>query len=313
MKYYLIEDILKPCSRQELRESDRQYVALLSSEEWQHERDSFDLGMELESVLEPSFMQEIHTTKAEVNYDSLTGTFCIPDRKDLTGEDRKFAFALDEKGIIFIDDSGTAETYIQNIRRTKKWKKPGLERFLYDFLEQIVRKDHPMLEHMEKELEQLEQLITEEKPDEDAMMGRANEIRGDIRALLSHYEQLMNFAQELEENENSFFQSDNLRFFHLSMTRIQRLINIAAAVRDYTIQLRDLQKTYLDMKQNRIMTILTVVTTIFMPLTLIVGWYGMNFHNMPELTSPWGYPAVIASSVAIAVSLLLFFRWKKWL
>jgi magnesium transporter len=56
------------------------------------------------------------------------------------------------------------------------------------------------------------------------------------------------------------------------------------------------------------MTILTVVTTIFMPLTLITGWYGMNFTHMPELDSPYGYPLVIASALVIAISSLLYFK-----
>ena len=308
MEYYLIDEILSPCSWQEAIESGRQYVALLSSEEWMRERESFDLGIDLEPVPE-----EIHTTKAEVNYDSLTGTFCIPDRKNLTGDDHKFAFALDEKGIIFIDDSGTAGKYIREIRMTKKWKKPGLERFLYDFLEQIVRKDHALMERMEKELYQLELVIMDESAESDSSMERTNVIRGDIRELRAHYEQLMDFAQELEENENSFFLQENLRYFRLSMNRIQRLIDVSASVRDYTMQLRDLHKTYLDLKQNRIMTILTVVTTIFMPLTLITGWYGMNFNNMPELNEPWGYPVVIGISIVIVAGSLIFFRRKKWL
>ena len=79
------------------------------------------------------------------------------------------------------------------------------------------------------------------------------------------------------------------------------------------MQLRDLYKAHLDIKQNRIMTVLTVVTTIFMPLTLIAGWYGMNFHFMPELNWKWSYPVVIILSIAIAVGSLLFFKKKKWL
>ena len=66
-------------------------------------------------------------------------------------------------------------------------------------------------------------------------------------------------------------------------------------------------------KQNHIMTILTVVTTIFMPLTLITGWYGMNFKYMPELDSVYGYPTVIAVSLAVAILSLVFFKYKKWL
>ena len=85
------------------------------------------------------------------------------------------------------------------------------------------------------------------------------------------------------------------------------------SLRDYTMQLRDLYKAHLDLKQNRIMTVLTVVTTIFMPLTLIVGWYGMNFRYMPELEWQWSYPVVIAASVVIVVVSLIFFKLKKWL
>lgn len=79
------------------------------------------------------------------------------------------------------------------------------------------------------------------------------------------------------------------------------------------MQIRDLYKAHLDIKQNRIMTILTVVTTIFMPLTLIAGWYGMNFRYMPELEWRWSYPVVNIISVVIALGSLLFFKKKKWL
>ena len=61
------------------------------------------------------------------------------------------------------------------------------------------------------------------------------------------------------------------------------------------------------------MTLLTVVTTIFMPLTLIAGWYGMNFVNMPELHWPYGYPVIIVVSLMIVAGALLYFKKKKWL
>ena len=92
-----------------------------------------------------------------------------------------------------------------------------------------------------------------------------------------------------------------------------RLYDSATSLQSYTMQVRDLYQAQLDIKQNRIMTVLTVVTTIFMPLTLIAGWYGMNFRYMPELESKWGYPIVIGVSLAIAIISLIFFRKKKWL
>jgi len=94
-------------------------------------------------------------------------------------------------------------------------------------------------------------------------------------------------------------------------SRVERLYYTATHLRDYTIQLNDLYQSQLDVKQNRIMTVLTVVTTIFMPLTLIVGWYGMNFKYMPELDSRLGYPVVILLSILIVTGSLTFFKKKK--
>ena len=83
--------------------------------------------------------------------------------------------------------------------------------------------------------------------------------------------------------------------------------------REYITQLRDLLQSQLDIRQNRIMTVLTVITSIFMPLTLIAGWYGMNFRYMPELEWKYSYPVLILISVAIVVVCLVWFRKKKWM
>ena len=244
------------------------------------------MGIELEPDAGNS-----HNTKAEVNYDSLTGTFQIPDRDDLKEKDYRFAFALDEKGIVFIDDSGKAEQMIDTIRRTKRWREPSLERFLYDF-------------RIEDEI------LTSQG---QGNLARVNEIRSDIRELLVHYEQIIDMTQELEENENGFFSEENLRYIHLFMNLMARRHDSAVSLREHTMQVRDLYNSQLDVRQNRTMTLLTVITTIFMPLTLIAGWYGMNFVHMPELAWKWGYPVVIAVSVAIVIFCLVFFKKKKWL
>ena len=200
---------------------------------------------------------------------------------------------------------------ILTVQRTKKWRLPSLERFLYDFLEQIVKRDRDLLEHYDKELDAMEGAISNEKG--EMVSERVNEIRTEIRDLRVHYEQLLDFGQELEENENSFFKQDNLRYFRLFSNRIDRLRDSAVAISDHASQIRDIYKAHLDIKQNRIMTVLTIVTTIFMPLTLIAGWYGMNFRYMPELDSEWGYPIAITVSLLIVVGSLVFFKLKKWL
>jgi magnesium transporter len=64
---------------------------------------------------------------------------------------------------------------------------------------------------------------------------------------------------------------------------------------------------------NEIMKVLTIISTIFIPLTFIAGIYGMNFEYMPELGVPWAYPAVWVVMIAIAGGMLVFFRKKKWI
>ena len=304
--FYLIEETLREVRREEIKNTGQQYVAVLSSEEWKRDRDSFDMGIEIDPDT-----TEIYTTKAEVNYDSLTGSFSIPDRRDFSRDDCKFAFVLDEKGIVFIDDNGKAAEIINSVRQSKKWRLPSLERFIYDFLDQIIKDDLRLMEQYERELDGMERTILD--GDVNLPTSRLNDIRNDIRDLRIHYEQLMDLGQELEENENNFFKQENLRYFRLFLNRMARLHDTSTSLRDYTVQLRDLYKAQLDIKQNRIMTVLTIVTTIFLPLTLIVGWYGMNFRYMPELEWKWGYPVIIAVSILIVTGSLLFFRRKKWL
>ena len=304
--YYLIRSSLTKVPKEKLAERTSPYVAVLTRSEWLIERVSYDMGIDIDP-----FAHQIHSTKAEVNYDSLTGSFSIPDRVNFEAEDTRFAFALDEKGVVFIDDSGCAERIVEQIRRTKRWRLPSLERFLYDFLEQIVAEDRELIERYDRELDSMEDAVNADK--EINVTDRLGEIRSHIRDLRIHYEQLIDFTQELEENENNFFAPENLRYFRLFFNRVERLRSATIAISDHANQIRDIYKAHLDVRQNRIMTVLTVVTTIFMPLTLIVGWYGMNFRNMPELDSPWGYPLVIAVSLAILVGSLFFFKKKKWL
>ena len=304
--YYLIRSALTPVEREKLAAQARPYVAVLTRSQWLIERGSFDMGIDIDP-----FAHGIHSTKAEVNYASLTGSFSIPNRVDLEAEDTRFAFALDEKGVVFIDDSGYVQQAVEQISRTKRWRLPSLERFLYDFLEAIVSDDRDLLERYDRELDEMEDAVNLDKDDD--VNDRLGEIRSHIRDLRTHYEHLIDFTQELEENENSFFAAENLRYFRLFLNRVERLRSATVAIADHANQIRDIYKAHLDVRQNRIMTILTVVTTIFMPLTLIVGWYGMNFHNMPELDSPWGYPAVIGVSLVILIGSLLFFKKKKWL
>ena len=304
--YYKIRNTLEEIKAEEIFDGEECYVAVVSPEEWTRDKEKFNMGIDLEFETENLFM-----TKAEVNYDSLTGSFIIPDRSDLLESSSRFAFALDERGIVFIDHDGYASSLVKRIAATKKWRYPGLERFIYDFLETIISGDLNMLERYEDEITIIEDRILEGNLTGE--LERNNEIRGELLKLKMYYEQLIDLGQELAENENDFFMSDNLRFFELFTARVTRLQGLVSTLKEYTMQVRELYQSELSVKQNRIMTVLTVVTTIIRPLTLVTGWYGMNFKYMPELDSPLAYPIVIGVVILMAISGIIYFKKKKWL
>lgn len=72
-------------------------------------------------------------------------------------------------------------------------------------------------------------------------------------------------------------------------------------------------QTQVDIQQNRVITFLTVVTTIFLPLTLITGWYGMNFSNMPELGWKYGYLIIIVLAIEVLIAEICYLKKKKML
>lgn len=113
--------------------------------------------------------------------------------------------------------------------------------------------------------------------------------------------------------KSKFFEKENLQ-------TIQVMIKDVGSLLDHTSfnfeRLEFMQNTFLglvDMEQNRIIKIFTVVTVIFMPPTLIASMYGMNFQFMPELDEAWGYPMALVLMVLSSILTLLFFRRKKWL
>ncbi|EGJ27618.1 magnesium transporter CorA family protein [Streptococcus porcinus] len=304
--YYNVSDKLKVTTFENCQQSRNPFVAVIKPAEWQSLQDALQMGIDMDFDFASA-----KSTKAEVNLDSLTGTFKIPNRDDLLNESIDFSFALDERGIVFIDQHHHVEHLVKKIQKSKKWKNPSLERFLYDFLETIIKGDSELLEAYDKYLDNLEETILDGK--NQYHESDLNSLRRKLTKLNLHYSQLLDLSQELAENENNFFQEENLRFFHLFSARVARLQSTVLMLRETIIQIREMAKSQLEMRQNKNMAILTTVTTCCMPLTILVGWYGMNFKYMPELASPLGYPLVIIFAVTIFIAAILYSKFKKWL
>ncbi len=305
MEYYLIRETLQKTEKKHFRKG-MDAVLLMNEEEFR------DYGAkEFPDLDIDALFKETYVTKAEVSYDMLSGSFAIPDREDPTEDDRIFHFILNKDGLIFIDQGDFVAKVLEAIQTAKKWKTPGMARFLYDFIDTIVKDDLRVLESYELDLEGMEEKLL--LKDQAFSSRKFNHLRSQIRYLMMHYDQLIDLVEELDENENGFFREEELYCFPKLLRRIERLYSTISSIREYTLQVKDMAKEKIDMKQNSITTLLTVVTTVFLPLTLITGWYGMNFHYMPELSWPFAYPLLFVVFVTIVILMLRFFKKIKWL
>ena len=124
---------------------------------------------------------------------------------------------------------------------------------------------------------------------------------------------LIDIGEALEDNENEIFDENYLRYIANFTKKTVRLRDDVELLRGSVVHLQDAYQSFIDLKTNHTMQIFTVVSTIFFPLTLIVGWYGMNFKYMPELQWKYGYVFVIALSVIVVAVLAIIGKKKKWI
>ena len=258
--HYLIRERLEACEIDEIPGSGSPFVAVLTPQEWAAGQDAYDMGIEFDPDITAAL-----DTQASANYDAITGTIFIPDRADPDLPETRFAFALDEKGVVFIDADRNASALVASIAQTKRWRKPGLERFLADFLTQIIKGDPQVLRDYERELDAMEAAIMEDRAGDAPQ--RINHMRSELRDLDDHYDHLMDLITLFEENENGFFAEEDIRYLRTVYSRLDKLRDQSSSLRDQALQMRDLYKMHLDIEQNHIMTVLTVVTVIFAP-----GW-----------------------------------------
>ena len=188
----------------------------------------------------------------------------------------------------------------------------SLERLISGFLERFINEDYTLILGIEEEIGEHEEKINEGRLEKD-FQRKITDIRKRLILLYNYYQQFTAIGEELEENSADLFTGDALHFFHIFSDRARRLSDNTRMLQEYCVQVREAYQAQLEYNLNKTMTIFTVITAVFLPLTLIVGWYGMNFTTMPELTWKYGYLYVTVLSGAIAVLCLILFKKKKLL
>ncbi|MFN9786692.1 MAG: CorA family divalent cation transporter, partial [Planctomycetia bacterium] len=150
-------------------------------------------------------------------------------------------------------------------------------------------------------------------------MESIHQLRGDLlnvrRAIRPHRE----MVNELIRDHHPSIREETRLYLRDCYDHVSQLIDLVDTSRELTSDLRDFYLSSISNHMNEVMKVLTIISTIFIPLTFIVGVYGMNFDpaagplSMPELRSPYGYAACLAAMAAIASSLWWWFRHRGWI
>lgn len=178
------------------------------------------------------------------------------------------------------------------------------------FLGHRLSGDRGKLEEMENSLNALEEEVLTGEPGDECNR-RFMVLRRHLVRMKRHYEQLGDLFEDLSANENGLFDRHALRQVALLDGHTQRLLQKVLGLLDYVSDIRNAYQAETDLRLNKTMQVLTIITVIVLPLTLIAGWYGMNL-NMPEYAFPHTYPVVLALSAALIAACIWYFKRHKW-
>lgn len=209
------------------------------------------------------------------------------------------------------DEDGSTRDHLMTSLKRYSAADINLEKVLYAFFDAMVVGDVIKIEKTGILLSELEEMLLESEVAKDfnAKLLYQKKL---LQRMLNYYEQILDITESIDENENGIFETDTLMYISNLTKRVERLREDINSLKSSVEHLQDSYSSYLDAKMNSTMKLFTVLTSIFFPLTIIVGWYGMNFQSMPEFTWKYGYVYVITLSIIVVAVLALIGKKKKW-
>lgn len=200
----------------------------------------------------------------------------------------------------------------QRLRNNRgRIRKLGCDYLAYTLMDAIVDHYFTILEFIGEHIEEIEEEILETP--RPRVMERLHDQKRNIIYLRKQIWPLRELVNAMTREENPLIRSSTTLFLRDVHDHTIQVIDTIESYRDLLAGLLDLYLTMISNRMNEVMKVLTIIATIFIPITFIAGVYGMNFRNMPELEWSWGYTMVWGVMVAMVIVMLMYFRRKKWL
>ena len=190
-------------------------------------------------------------------------------------------------------------------------RKMGADHLAYTLLDVVVDQYFVVLEKLGERIEVLEGKLLADPG--TATLQKIQNLKREMLLLRKWIWPLREIISSLERGEYSVIQESTRIYLRDVYDHAIQVMDAVEIYRDMLSGMLDIYLSSLNNRMNAVMKVLTIIATIFMPLTFLAGVYGMNFKHMPELDWPWGYPLILVVMAFVAILMLTLFRRKKWL
>ena len=184
-------------------------------------------------------------------------------------------------------------------------------------MDTVVDHYYPVLDRIGDRLDVLEASILDDPTDADR--AAVHELKREILMIRRSAVPMRDTVHQLLRLETPLISDETRIYLRDVADHVGQVLDVGDSSREMVASLNDLYMSSVSNRMNEVMKVLTIIATLFIPLSFIAGVYGMNFNpaasplNMPELSWRFGYPAVLALMAAVAAALLLYFRRRRWL
>ena len=200
----------------------------------------------------------------------------------------------------------------ERISRGKgRLRKRSADYLAYALIDAVVDQYFYIMEKIGERIEDMEELLTDH-PESD-LIQQIHALKREAIYLRKQIWPMRDMLSRLTKGEFGLIREENIIFYRDVYDHIAQLIDTNESYRDVLSGMLDLYLSTVSNRMNQVMKVLTIVATIFIPITFIAGIYGMNFKNMPELEWPWGYGAVWGVMIVMVVIMISIFKKNKWL
>ena len=242
----------------------------------------------------------------------LTMLTCTGDNQ--TVETEQVSIVLSSNFVIsFQERIGDVFDQIRERLRNAKGRirKMGPDYLAYSLIDAIVDSYFTILEKMGEKIELLEEQLVVEPTEQT--LHQIHRLKREMIILRKSVWPLREVISGLQRTESALIKDTTSIYLRDVYDHTIQIMDTIESFRDMVSGMVDLYLSSISNRMNAVMKVLTIIATIFIPLTFIAGIYGMNFEDMPELRWRLGYPAVLLVMVLVAVVMLFYFRKRKWL